>query len=112
MFAIWRSCQHYATPESVPDGESGSLDTILAAATILPSHGWARRFIARRYNGGWTAVGFTRGAHLISTTTSAQLVKYERIRRGEIRWSNDNYRALEPSDHPSRTRDLDRKPSK
>lgn len=107
MFAIWRSCQHYATPGSLPDAEGGSLDAVLAAAPRLPSHGQARRFIARRHNGGWTAVGFAKGAHLISTTTSAQLVKYDRIRRGELRWSNDNYRALTPSDHPSRTRDLD-----
>lgn len=106
MFAIWRSCQHYATMDSLPDAQAEDAETVLAAAPRLPSYGRARKFLARRRNGSWTAVGFVKGTQLVSTTT-AQLAKYERIRRGQNRWSNDNYRPLTAADHPPYTVDLD-----
>ena len=29
MFAVWRSCQHYASPDSLPDASAASLETVL-----------------------------------------------------------------------------------
>ncbi len=108
VFAIWRSCQHFATPESTPDAAGSKLEVVLAASEHLPSTGRARRFIARRADTGqWLSVGFVANGLLIETTTSAQLRKYERVRTGELTWSNDAYRPLTDRDHPSKTVNLD-----
>lgn len=108
MFAIWRSCQHFATPDSIPDAIASKLEVVLGASEQLPSAGRARRFVARRTDRGqWRSVGFVANGSLIETTTSAQLRKYERVRVGELTWSNDSYRPLSDSDHPSRTVNLD-----
>ena len=109
MFAIWRSCQHFATSGSIPDAAGSKLEVILGASEQLPSAGRAHRFVARRNDEGqWLSVGFVAGGALVETTTSAQLRKYERVRAGDLTWSNDNYRPLSDGDHPSRTINLDR----
>ena len=108
MFAIWRSCQHFATPGSIPDAMGSRLEVVLAASERMPSAGRARRFVARRIGQGeWRSVGFVANGSLVETTTAAQLRKYERVRVRELTWSNDSYRPLTGSDHPSRTVDLD-----
>lgn len=108
VFAIWRSCQHFATPGSTPDAAGSKLEVVLAASEHLPSTGRANRFIARRTDTGqWLSVGFVANGSLIDTTTSAQLRKYERVRTGELTWSNDAYPPLTDRDHPSKTVNLD-----
>lgn len=107
MFAVWRSCQHYASPDSTPDAQALSLDTILNAAPKLPAAGRSRRFVARMVDGQWTSVGFIHDGTLVSSTTAAQLRKYDKVRRGEMKWSNDSYSPLTAADHPQVSRDLD-----
>lgn len=109
MFAVWRSCQHYASPDSLPDASAASLETVLNASSRLPSAGRAARFVARQMNAEWSAVGFIKDGGLVETTRATQLRKYDRVRRREIQWSNDNYRALTAADHPQRTVDLDQR---
>lgn len=108
VFAIWRSCQHFATPGSIPDAVGSKLEVVLGASEQLPSAGRARRFVARRNDAGqWVSIGFVAGGSLVESTTSTQLRKYERVRVGELTWSNDSYRPLSGGDHPSRTINLD-----
>ncbi|MDV2474364.1 hypothetical protein F8M49_01175 [Rhodococcus zopfii] len=76
------------------------------------SHGRARRFVGRRRNGEWVAVGVIDNVDLVASTTAAQLEKYDKVRRGQINWSNDSYRPLTSADHPQRTLDLDRETSR
>ncbi|MGW4336794.1 hypothetical protein ACWEK5_28895 [Rhodococcus koreensis] len=107
MFAVWRSCQHYASPDSLPDARAATLETILHASPRLPSAGRASRFVARQVNGQWSAMGFVKDGSLVQTTTATQLRKYDKVRGGDMKWSNDSYRALTAADHPQRTVDLD-----
>lgn len=67
----------------------------------LPSVGRAARFVAREISAEWSAVGSSRtGAG--GDDDGTQLRKYDRVRRRESQWSNDNYRAL-TVDHSLRT---------
>lgn len=109
MFAVWRSCQHYASPDSLPDAQAASLETVLNASSRLPSAGRASRFVARQMNGQWSAVGFVKNGSMVETTSVTQLRKYDKVRRRAMKWSNDNYKALTPADHPQHTVDLDQR---
>lgn len=107
MFAVWRSCQHYASPASLPDAQALSLEKILSAAHKLPAAGRSRRYVARMVDEQWSSVGFIQDGALVSSTTTAQLRKYDKVRRGEMKWSNDKYTPLTDADHPQRSRNLD-----
>ena len=111
MFALWRSCQHYASPDSTPDAQAELLDSILRESSQFPAVGQRGRFVARRIGDRWEAVGFVKAGALVTTTTAAQLRKYDRVRSGELKWSNDNYKALTAADHPHRTDNLDGGPA-
>lgn len=105
MFGVWRSCQHYATRDSLPDAMSSVLQKVLDP-TVAISSGRKERFVTKKAGTQWRAQGFVRDGTL-ENTTAAQLTKYDRVRRGEIKWSNDAYPALAGRDHPQRTIDLD-----
>lgn len=74
----------------MPDAVGSKLEAVLGASEQMPSAGRARRFIARRNDmGQWLRFGFVADGSLVEATTSAQLRKYERVRSGELTWSND-----------------------
>jgi len=111
MFALWRSCQHYASPNSTPDAQAKSLGPIFRESSQLPAVGERGRFVARNLGDRWAADGFVQAGALVTTTTADQLRKYDRVRSGELKWSNDDYGALTAADHPHRTRNLDGGPA-
>lgn len=108
VFGVWRSCQHYAARGSLPDATSRALEKVLDP-TVAGSSGRKKRFVAKKTGTEWRAQGFAREGTLEQTTT-AQLRKYDRVRKGEITWSNDAYTELTRRDHPQRTTDLDANP--
>ena len=103
MYALWRSCQHYAAANSLPDAQASSLDRLLGEASRLPTVGRRQQFVAKSRGGEWTAAGFVKDGSLRVTDN---VPRYDRIRRGKEKWSNDSYPPLKPSDHPQRTIDL------
>lgn len=106
MFALWRTCQHFAEPHSLPDAQSASQEKLLAAAEQLPTMGRAGQYAARETEKGWSGIGFVKHGAL-RTTTPNQLTTYDLCRMGLKPFSNDKYRTLTPADHPQRTVDLD-----
>lgn len=108
MFGVWRSCQHYATQDSRPDATSRVLQKVLDPG-VATSQGRKKRFVAKLNGTQWQGQGFVSDGTL-ENTTAAQLTRYDRVRRGEIKWSNDAYPVLTERDHPQRTIDLDATP--
>ncbi|UGT64336.1 hypothetical protein [Nocardia asteroides] len=106
MYGLWRTCQHFAEADSIPDATASAGDTVLAAAPTLPRQGRKQQFLARLDGRRWEAVGFVVDGNL-RDTSAAQLRKYEAVRAGHMKWSNDSYAPLRPADHPQRTVDLD-----
>lgn len=108
LFGLWRSCQHFAEPASIPDATSESEELLLAAAPTLPRYGRALQFMASRSDpsSSWAARTFVRRGES-RPTSEVQLRKYNAVRAGHQRWSNDNYDPLEAADHPERTLSLD-----
>ncbi|MEV0359132.1 hypothetical protein AB0H71_24045 [Nocardia sp. NPDC050697] len=106
VYGLWRTCQHFAEANSIPDVTASERDTVLAAAATLPPQGRKDQFLAKRGGCGWVAEGFVRDGNL-RVTSAPQLRKYEAVREGRMKWSNDSYSPLRTADHPQRTVDLD-----
>lgn len=106
MYALWRTCQHYATPGAKPLATAASRETILNDAHRLPSTGRFAQFVARGHSDKWTAVGFIDDGS-IKYSKPQQLQKYDECRYRGKKFSNSAYPTLTAADHPSRTIDLD-----
>jgi hypothetical protein len=106
MFALWRTCQHFATPDALPEASSNSLDTLLEAAADLPRVGQFDQFVARETVRQWASIGFISHGE-VRHSTSSQLIKYDLCRLGDKPFSNAAYPQLTPEDFPQRTVDLD-----
>lgn len=104
MYGVWSSVKHFSDAGSIPAVSSDSLDGALIAALHVPVDGRKQKFVARMSGEEWCAVGFISAAgDLVRDTTSAQLDKYDKVRRGQMKWSNNKYRELTSRDHPRRT---------
>lgn len=106
MYALWRTCQHYATPGAIPEGTASCLDTILNQAHRLPSTGKFGHFVAHGLPDRWVAIGFIKHGS-IKYSKPEQLEKYDQCRYHGKKFSNAAYPPLTRADHPSRTVDLD-----
>ncbi len=106
MYALWRTCHHYATPRSIPEASSSSLQTVLNAATGLPSTGKFGQFVARREADRWVSVGFVKDGS-IKYSKPTQLNVYDLCRNNSRTFSNPSYPPLAKADHPRHTVDLD-----
>lgn len=106
MFALWRTCQHYVTPGSLPDASSATLVGLLAAAADLPTIGRFQQFVAGETESSWASIGFVLDGS-VKDRSAVQLEKYDRCRTGQRKFVNPSYPTLTPADHPQRTVDLD-----
>lgn len=106
MFALWRTCQHYSEPHSLPQASASTKAVLLAAASTLPTTGRFRQYVARETTNGWSGVGFVEDGS-IRDTSARQLTTYDDCRNGTRLFSNPAYPTLAPADHPQRTKNLD-----
>lgn len=107
MFALWRTCQHYSEPHSLPQASAASVESLLAGASSLPTAIRSRQYVARETPGGWSGVGFVQDG-AIRKASARQLTTYDKCRNGTTSFSNPNYPTLTAADHPQWTLDLTR----
>lgn len=107
MFGVWRSCQHYATPGSLPDATSESREKVVTFSTTIKPYGIRRRqFIGVLINNDWHAVGWAEEG-TFSAIMPGPSRTYEGVRLHGRPWTNKPYGELTDNDHPLRTIDLD-----
>jgi hypothetical protein len=106
VFAVWRTCQHFSVPGSLPDATSESLDKVLAASTGIPQYGGRGQFIGKGEPSVWSAFSFAKNGRR-RPTTPGQLETYDRVRSRGGTWSNPGYGQLTDDDHPRLTVNLD-----
>lgn len=105
MFALWRTCQHYSEPHSLPEASATSVDALLDWASSLPTAGGAWQYVARETRNGWSGIGFVQDG-AIRDVSPRQLSTYDKCRNGTTVFSNPSYPILTAADHPQRTVDL------
>ncbi len=106
MFGVWRTCQHYATPGSLPDATSVSREKVVAASTRIKPYNDQRQFIGELRDDVWYVSGWAEKG-TFSPAKPGPRDTYERVRLRGGTFSNDSYSELTDTDHPLRTVDLD-----